>query len=113
MQIDDNFAAGIPFALIVIFFTILLLNSRFVLKPDFAVLKIFIPVFNRVTDFDAFHKIIMLGLPLIALIGVTVPLVVGLANFSILGMYLAVPMITAPLLFKFFLNKDIADINSE
>jgi hypothetical protein len=113
MQIDDNFAASIPFALIVIFITVLLLNSKFVLKSDFAALKIFIPLFNRITDFDVFHKIIMRGLPLIALIGVTVPLVMGLANFSILGIYLAVPMIAAPLLFKFFLNGGIADINSE
>jgi hypothetical protein len=112
MQIE-SFATRIPSTLIIVFITILLLNSRIALRTDFAILKIFIPVFNRITDFNIFYKIIMLSLPLIAIVGVTVPLVVGLSNFSILGIYLAVPLVAAPLLFKFLLNRGICDINPE
>lgn len=44
-------------------------------------------------------KIILYLLPILGVIGITVPLIIGQTNLSLLGMYLAIPMILAPVIY--------------
>ena len=52
-------------------------------------------------NLDILHlvKLIMYVLPVLAIIGVYGPLVLGLSNFSLLGLYLALPMVLGPFIY--------------
>lgn len=47
--------------------------------------------------FELTYVLALVGLPIVAVVGIAVPLLLGQPNFSILGIYLAVPMILAPI----------------
>lgn len=44
-------------------------------------------------------KVFLYLLPILGVVGVTVPLLIGQTNLSLLGMYLAIPMIFAPIIY--------------
>lgn len=55
------------------------------------------PPVKRDRLYDLTALTFLLGLPIVGVLGVIVPYLFGLPNFSILGIYLAVPMVLAPI----------------
>lgn len=53
----------------------------------------------RQIDFITIGDLILYGLPLVAILGMLIPLVIGMSNLSLLSLYLAVPMIVSPILY--------------
>ena len=54
---------------------------------------------NFINRYKNTYSVLLLGSCVIAILGVTVPLISGQANLAILGSYLAIPMILAPLIY--------------
>lgn len=54
---------------------------------------------------DVAYVIVLYGLPALAVIGVVTPLALGMWNFSILGLYLAIPMLLAPVVVRSYRSK--------
>ncbi len=53
----------------------------------------------RLNNFTLISKIFLYLLPILGVAGVTIPLIIGQSNLSLLGTYLAVPMILAPIIY--------------
>jgi hypothetical protein len=54
---------------------------------------------NFTNRYELTYSVVLLGSCLFAIIGVAAPLILGQTNLAMLGMYLAVPMILAPLIY--------------
>lgn len=57
---------------------------------------------SREQLFALTYALTIYGLPVLAVVGILTPLLLGLSNFSILGIYLAVPMLLAPVVARSF-----------
>lgn len=51
-------------------------------------------------------KVILYLVPLFGIVGITVPLAIGHSDISLLASYLAVPMVFAPMVYIFYINKE-------
>lgn len=67
---------------------------------------------NSDTKFKLTGKIILYLLPILAVVGVTIPLIIGQSNLSLLGSYLAIPMFFAPIVYLKYLKNTLTTINS-
>lgn len=67
---------------------------------------------NSDAKFKLTGKIILYFLPIFAVVGVTVPLIMGQPNLSLLGSYLAIPMFFAPIIYLKYLKNPLTSINS-
>lgn len=66
---------------------------------------------NKYFDKFAFtNKVILYISPLLGIIGITIPLLIGQNNLSLLGSYLAIPMIFAPIIYILHQNKDLINL---
>ena len=63
--------------------------------------------------FELTKKIILYVLPLFALVGVTIPLIIGQSNLSLLGSYLAVPIFFAPIVYQKYCKNPITYVHSD
>jgi len=68
---------------------------------------------NLDTEFKLTGKIILYLLPILAVVGVTIPLIMGQPNLSLLGSYLAIPMFFAPIVYLKYLKNPLTTINSD
>ncbi|WP_207589602.1 hypothetical protein [Halomontanus rarus] len=57
---------------------------------------------SRTRLFSLTYTVAVYALSVLAIVGVVVPLLIGMPNFSILGIYLAVPMLLAPFVARSF-----------
>jgi hypothetical protein len=64
---------------------------------------------NKMLDYDYISKLIIYLLPFLAIVGVITPLILGMYNFAILGIYLAVPMLIGPLIFYVYFYRQIEE----
>lgn len=62
--------------------------------------------------FELTRKIILYSLPILALAGLTIPLMIGQSNLSVLGSYIAVPMFFAPIIYLKYSKNPIQSIDS-
>ncbi len=67
---------------------------------------------NSDKKFELTRKIILYSLPILALAGITLPLIFGQSNLSLLGSYLAIPMFFAPIIYLKYSKNPIQSINS-
>lgn len=86
--IGNNNTTNIIYVFILIIVVIILLNLNRI-KNLWAI------IFN----FDLLTRVILFVIPLAGIIGMLVPLLLGMSNFTLLGSYLAIPMILASLIY--------------
>ncbi|WP_325380952.1 hypothetical protein [Methanocella sp.] len=64
-----------------------------------------IKILREKISFEVLGKIFFFIIPIVAIAGITLPLIIGEYSFSLLGSYLAVPMILGPLAYYIYFNK--------
>ena len=67
------------------------------------------PSFIKKLDSVYLMKLILYLMPVVAIIGIAGTLLLGLYNFSVLGLYLAVPMIMGPMIYYAFFQRQTKD----
>lgn len=79
-----------------------------------AVIRISRLIWEKTSNYDFVRKALIYVLPVAGLLGVTIPTLYGLINLTMLGIYLAIPMISAPLIYYvvFIKRADSEDIES-
>lgn len=64
---------------------------------------------DKTNLFDFTEKSVTYLLPILGLVGLALPLIIGQSNLSFLGLYLAVPMILAPMVYTKIQNKNVEE----
>ncbi|WP_148266621.1 hypothetical protein [Methanocella arvoryzae] len=70
-----------------------------------AVIRISRQLWKKTSNYEFVRKALIYSLPVAGLLGVTIPTLFGLLNLTMLGIYLAIPMISAPLIYHFVFVK--------
>lgn len=66
---------------------------------------------RKVFEYSYMMKLISGYLPIVAVLGIVAPTILGLYNFSILGLYIAIPMFFGPIIFsRVFKNRTEDDL---
>ncbi|NQE52352.1 hypothetical protein C5S29_02065 [ANME-1 cluster archaeon GoMg3.2] len=68
---------------------------------------------NSDTKFALTRKVILYTLPILAVVGITAPLIFGQSNISLLAIYLAIPMFFAPIIYLKYCRCPYKPINQD
>lgn len=69
------------------------------------VIRIAYQVWNKTSNYEFIWKAIFYAIPVAGLLGVIIPSLFGLINLTMLGIYLAIPMIVAPAIYYVVFHK--------
>ena len=64
-----------------------------------ATIKIVREIWNRTSNYEFVWKALIYAIPVAGAAGVAIPTLFGLINLTMLGIYLAIPMVSAPLIY--------------
>lgn len=94
MQMLGGISFDIYSVAAIIIISILCINIK-------ATIKIAIWAWNKTSNYEFLWKALLYVIPVAGAAGVIIPTLFGMINLTMLGIYLAIPMISAPLIYYF------------
>jgi len=102
MILENNIYSNIGYVIIIIFLAVIFLSLKTIRK-----------VWANIFNYHLLTITILYLVPLAGIIGITAPLLFGMYNFTMLGSYLAIPMIIASLFYWLYFYRTRSDDNDK